>query len=168
LVAEGIIWVGFGGFTFYGHQVRDDYRLYAASVAGANQGGGFDETYYDALEFNISSEEFNAKVREDARGLFPNDPEEQEKYVRERIFTGEFAWLWPSSDALREYKNLRSSSRSALQKATYALGLAVVNRVVSALNILRFGGDKNEKVGFGIEHDLKKNTWQVGLHMPLP
>ena len=162
LIAEGVIWAGFGGFSLYGRQVREDYRLYASSVAGAKGWGDFDERYYDAMEFNLSSEEYNATIREEARNLFPDDPQQQEEYVRERIYSGESAWSWPSADALREYKRLRSSSRSAFQKATYALGLAIVNRVVSALNILRFD-EKAEGVGLEINHDLEKNSWQVGL-----
>ena len=167
LAAEGVIWLGFAGFTLYGHQVRNDYRLYAASAAGALGSGSFDETYFNAMEFNLSSEEFNAKIREDARRLYPYDPKRQEEFVRERIYTGGRAWVWPSADALRQYKSLRRSSRFALLKATYALGLALVNRVVSAMNVIRTK-DNHEKLGLGIEHDFEEKRWQVGLRLSMP
>jgi len=133
LATETLVWGAYLGFTYYGRRVRDDYRTYAASQAGADV-DLHSEEYYNAMEKYTSSEEYNTDVRRQARMLYPDSPEEQLAYYREKGYFGDQEWEWKSESQWIEYRELRVKSRNAFQRAIYMTGLAVLNRGLSMID----------------------------------
>lgn len=140
---EAAAWASFLAFTYHGRRVRDSYKLFASANAGANQGIE-SEDYWNAVEWNSTNEAFNERVREEARALYPEDPEKQQQYVSEHIYEGELAWSWEGSESIEEFRSLRRESRDAFQYAVYSTGFAILNRLVSLLDVM-IGGRSGEK-----------------------
>lgn len=154
LATEALVWGAYLGFTYYGRRVRDDYRAYASSQAGADL-SLHSEEYYNAMEQYSSSEDYNTDVRREARMLYPDDPERQLAYYREKGYFGDQEWEWEDESVWIEYRELRVKSRSAFQRAIYMTGLAVLNRGLSIIDSFYLVKAYNEKsIGLEIKPEL--------------
>jgi hypothetical protein len=167
LATETLVWGAYLGFTYYGRRVRDDYRTYAASQAGADL-NLHSEEYYNAMEQYTSSEEYNTDVRREARMLYPESPEEQLAYYREKGYFGDQEWEWESESQWIEYRELRVRSRNAFQRAIYMTGLAVLNRGLSMIDSFYLVRAYNEgSIGLEIkpeiDHRLTIHKLKVGI-----
>jgi hypothetical protein len=160
LATESLVWGAYFGFTYYGRRVRDDYRLYASSNAGSDI-GLHSEEYYSAMEKYESSEEYNNDLLREARSLYPDDPDQQAAYYRERGYFGSQAWNWTNESDWRRYRELRVKSRSAFQRAIYMTGLAVLNRGLSMIDSFYLVRSHNKNsVGLQIEPEFS-DTWTI-------
>lgn len=125
LSTEFGIWAGFTGFRTYAAIRENDYQLFARTHAGAHTGGK-DETFLDDLGFYANVYEHNrfARWREGPEGqVYPE--------------TEEWGWEWDSDVSRRRYRRLRESSVSAERRAVYMVGVAMLNRIVSAVHAAR-------------------------------
>lgn len=146
-IAEAAVWSTYLGFQWYGGRVRNDYKLYAVSEAGANAELDSDN-YYHALEVYLTSEEYNEAVRSEARDIYPDSLEAQMEYILEHSYWGEDGWSWGEA-SWEEYGRLRRFSRDCFLKATYCIGAAIVNRIVSVVFAAKLTKDHNERLTMG-------------------
>ena len=134
-VLEGGIWLTYLGFRYYSTILRDDAILYAYANASASMKE--DEDYHDAIEWYQNLEAYNINVIEEARFNFPKDRDSQLEYIEEHTIPNSLAWNWQDNNTWRMYKKLRRRARIALQDASYCIGAAIFNRIVSGITAVR-------------------------------
>jgi hypothetical protein len=141
---EAAAWASYLAFTYHGRRVRDSYKLFAAANAGANPDMKTEE-YWNAVEWNATNHDFNERVREEARALYPNDLDRQKQYIDEHSYGDDLAWSWGASGSADEFRRLRRESRDAFQYAIYSTGFAILNRLVSLMDVILIGRSGTEK-----------------------
>jgi len=135
MAAEAGIWAGYGAFKIQEGMREDDYRDYAQIFAGTAPGA--DSSYLSDMGGYIRSEgddSYNESIRREARSLFPDDLEAQAAYLTENGYSGDLSWDWGTTDRFYEYRDLRRIASEAERNAFYITGLAVLNRVLSAVD----------------------------------
>lgn len=124
LGAEVVAWLGFFTFRTYAGWRKDDYIRMAQDHAGIDPSGKGDD-FYGRLSFYDSRDDYNTA----GRIYNPGDP----YYPATR----EYYWLWDSEVSREKYRDLRNSSQSTYRKATFMIGVAVLNRIVAAIDVYR-------------------------------
>lgn len=137
LWSDAAIWLTYGGLNVIGNSRNQDARLFARRFSGASATQTSDE-YYVALERYPDSELYNEDVRRVARELYPLDPDKQRAYLENHGYFGDEAWSWGSDSLRLTYWGQRRDARSLLHTAGFFLGAAVVNRLVSAVDVAFF------------------------------
>ena len=135
MAAEAGIWAGYGAFRIQEGMREDAYREYAQIFAGTDAGAG--SGYLSDMGGYIRSEgddSYNESIRREARSLFPNDLEAQAAYLAENGYYDDLSWDWGTRDRLYDYRDLRRLASEAERNAFYVTGLAVLNRVLSAVD----------------------------------
>lgn len=133
MAAELGTWITVGSFWLQGSLREDRYREYAAIVGGADPDDPDDE-YYRHLALYSSSDHYATVIRWEARALYEDDLDAQRRYYLENIYPEDMAWSWPDKTSFDEYKELRRRSKRAYRSAVNSLALAVLNRLVSAVD----------------------------------
>ncbi len=131
--AEAAIWTTYAMFQVQGGNREDSYKEMAGMFAGVT--GDRNDDYYEAIGYYTTSYEYNIDVRREARYIYPFDPELQDQYVLEYGYFGDDGWEWESVDRQLEYKDTRTSSKESYRRATLTLGFAVLNRMVSMIDV---------------------------------
>jgi hypothetical protein len=131
--AEVAAWFGFFAFRTYGSWKEDDYKKYAIQYAGIT-GSGHDETFYRNMLFYDSREEYNSSGRVINPGAqyYPNEPQ--------------YDWFWESSARRQQYRTIRNDSEVAYRKATFMLGLALLNRIVAGIDAYRLAQKESNRI----------------------
>jgi hypothetical protein len=143
-VVEGAIWASYFGFSYWGKRVDASARAFAIDHSGANAARRDDE-YFDALEDYLSSNEHNLVVERQAGLFYPNDPLLQQEYIEANSYVGEDAWEWDSLPSRSQFWEKRREAREHDRRASFMPGFAVINRIVSVVDVLLF--TKEEKFG---------------------
>ncbi|MFC1799610.1 hypothetical protein ACFL2Z_01705 [Candidatus Eisenbacteria bacterium] len=131
--AEGAIWTTYALFTVQGNNREDKYREMASLYAGI--GGDRGDTYYQAIAFYTTNYEYNIDVRREARYIYPYDPASQDQYVLDNGYFGDDGWEWDSVERQLEYRDTRTASKESHRRATLTVGFAVLNRMVSMIDV---------------------------------
>lgn len=152
LWADGAIWLLYGGFQWYGHSRNHDAKLFAKVNAEANIKIKSDK-YYRALELYSSSDAYNDDIRREAREKYPNDPQAQLEYLYQHGYFGDSSWNWKSDSLRYAYWQIRKSARSALTRAGFMLGCALLNRAISVIDCAFFTQDKRFTFGLAPNQD---------------
>jgi hypothetical protein len=117
---EAGLWLSYAGFTSYSSWREDDYRTYAATYAGVDLKGKTSSYFIDVGNFG-SVYEYNAyRLRQ--RNTMDLYSDEQADY-----------WQWQSSEDRQRFNQLRVSSDTARNRATFVLGAIVANHIFSAI-----------------------------------
>ncbi len=120
-VAEAAIWSSFIYFKHKESWLEDDYINFAMQHAGIDTD---DKTghFFDMLAFYENRDEYNKNslVYNRDNPFFPEVPE--------------WDWQWSSLEKRLEYRDIKNSSKSQGRNANYSLGLALANRVISAID----------------------------------
>jgi hypothetical protein len=124
LGAEAAAWVGFFAFRTYAGWRKDDYIRQAEEHAGIDPEGK-DDDFYGQLSFYDSREDYNTA----GRIYNPGDP-----YYPD---TREYYWFWDSEASREKFRDIRNSSQATYRKASFMIGVAVLNRIVAAIDIYR-------------------------------
>ena len=135
MATEAGIWLGYGAFQLQAGMREDDYTEFAEIYAGVDEGASSD--YLSDIGDYIRNEgdsSYNQSVRREARSLFPDDLEAQAAYLAENGYFGDDAWDWVSKDIFYDYRDLRRDASQSERNAFYMTGLAVLNRVLSAVD----------------------------------
>ena len=122
--AEAITWAAFIAFRTYGGWKKDDYIRFGNVNAGA-QLDGKDDDFLTLLEHYDNLDQYNNL----GRLLEPGAP-----YLDN---TSENYWRWQSRTDRATYTLLRRESRNAYKRGDWMIVLAVLNRVVSAIDAIR-------------------------------
>lgn len=132
-VAEAAIWTTYAVFTVQGSNREDKYKEMAGMFAGVS--GSRDDDYYEAIGYYITNYEYNIDVKNESRYIYPYDPALQDQYVLDNGYFGGDAWEWDSVDRQLEYKDTRTASKESYRRATLTVGFAVLNRMVSMIDV---------------------------------
>jgi TM2 domain-containing membrane protein YozV len=135
LGTEFTFWSGFFAFRTYGSWLKKEYKSYAAVHANAIIQGKSDEFFKD-LTYYINRDEYNK--------LGPLYFGKESPVYPETDF---WNWQWESQQAQKHYREMRNKSKSSYRKALYMVGLAMANRLVSAVDAFRLAKIYNRKKG---------------------
>ena len=139
-LAELGVWTSFVAFRVQEHLRRDSYEVNARLFAGIDLEGR-DEEFRRIVGFYPSSEEYNRLVvRRDAANLYYDDPVLYAQYIAQHELKGENAWAWASPESYDRYQEQRKLTRKAALRANAMLGLAIANRLLSAVHAARYAG----------------------------
>ena len=151
LLAEASIWSAFTAFKIQQVHRTESYLLTARLEAGVDLRGRDDE-YRRIVGAFASSEEYNLLVvTRDAANQFLADPAVDvswspsaepdlagyRQYIDEHSIGGDLAWSWSDEESFRRYGGQRKFAQKAGLRANTALGLAIANRLMSALHAAR-------------------------------
>lgn len=137
-VAEGGIWANYIAWEISGHLRKNDYIERAQINAGVGIGSASDDYWRLLGQFQRSSgtgpDAYEESLRRDARLQYPDDPNAQDLYVAQRLPTGKSAWSWDTPALQQEYIDTRKNANRAFDRAKISFGVAVLNRLVSAVD----------------------------------
>jgi hypothetical protein len=145
-VVEGTLWLSYAGFTYFGHKGEASSRAFAIEHGSANPGRS-DADYFDILEDYMTADDYNIEVERNASYYYPDDPARQQQYIEENGFFGADAWSWDTVASRNQDWKSRRSARANLQRASFMTGFALVNRLVSVINVAVL----NRQERFGLE-----------------
>ncbi|MDD2890461.1 MAG: hypothetical protein PHE49_07460 [bacterium] len=142
-LTEGVIWTTYFTAKWYAGNLAHNYDLYSKmntrQFPEYQVQSDMKSTYYDAMEWYESIEVYNTMIREEARSYYPdtlsNAREEQLKYIKENSISDSLSWKWTDMNKWDEFRQLRKTERDIIQKAGYCIGIALANRLVSALMV---------------------------------
>jgi hypothetical protein len=119
-VAEVLLWSGFTALEIYGHWLKDDYKLFAATHASAQISGKDDQFFVDMGNF-ISVDEFNQNRlrRRDVEGLY--DP-------------AAYFWRWDTDPNRIRFFNMRKRSDKAFSRAELVAAGVIANHIISGIH----------------------------------
>jgi hypothetical protein len=121
---EAVSWVGFFAFRTYGGWKKDDFIRFANDRAGADLWNK-DDDFLDMVGFYNDIDEYNSLGR-----VF--DPDRA--YLEDNASNH---WRWQSESDMGIYRHLKNQSREAYRRSTFMIGLAMLNRVVSIIDVVR-------------------------------
>jgi hypothetical protein len=138
-IAEGLIWANFTYWTVAGNLRQDDYVEQAQLNAGVGVSKESDDYWRLVGQYTSSSGEgpgsYEEELRREARDTYPSDPAAQDAFVAEHLPTGDRAWSWSTPALQAEYTDTRETSNRANNKAKYSFAAAILNRVVSVIDV---------------------------------
>ena len=132
-VAEAGVWTTFAYFRVQGDNRKDRYQEMARLFAGVS--GERDDGYYRALAYYVTSEDYNIDVMREARFRYPYDREKQLEYFHANGFFDDDVWEWSSLAYQSDFRHARTASKESYRRAVLTTGFAVLNRVVSMVDI---------------------------------
>jgi hypothetical protein len=144
-VAEAGIWSAFSAFRVQEVLRRQSYERTAQLFAGIDLRGR-DEEYRRIVGAFVSSEEYNLLVvSRDAANIYLRNLKNPDiagyhAYIAAHSLSGSDAWSWSDGSSFERYRAQRKNSQRAALRANTALGLAIANRLVSALHAARVAG----------------------------
>ena len=121
LAADAAAWTLWGYFRKIGSIKENDQRNFAQRHAGV-VADGKDDDFYRTLTFYDSRDQFN-ETRSPFRSPYPN--------------TADYDWQWDSDTSRKQYRDIRNQSKEGYNRAKFALGAAVLTRLVAALDSWR-------------------------------
>ena len=137
-ISEGAIWANFAAWEVAGHLRKNDYIEQARLNAGLGTESESDDYWRLVGTYLRSSgsgpDSYEDALRRDARNEFPSDPAAQDAWVAARLPTGNRAWDWTSASLRESYIETRQNSTRAFSRAKFSFALAILNRVVSAID----------------------------------
>ena len=139
-LVEAGVWTSFVAFRVQERLRRESYEVTAQIYAGIDLEGR-DEEFRRIVGFFPSSDDYNRLVvRRDAANLYYDDPEAYAAYIAEHELKGADAWAWVSPESYDRYQEQRKLTRKAALRANAMLGLAIANRLLSAVHAARYAG----------------------------
>jgi len=139
LVETGI-WASFISFRVQESMRRLSYENTAQLFAGIDLDGR-DEEFRRIVGVYPSSDEYNRLVvYRDAANLYYDDPAKYRAYIEKHSLKGNDTWSWDSYESFSRYSEERKQTQRAGLRANSMLGLAIANRLVSAIHATRMAG----------------------------
>ncbi len=144
-MAELGILGAFTAFRVQEHFRTGTYEKTAELFAGIGLDGRDDEFRRIVGSF-ASSEEYNQLVvTRIAANLFLSDLDDPNlagyrQYIEDHSLRGENAWAWTDFESFRRYGAQRKDAQRAALRSNTAIGLAIANRLLSALHAARLAG----------------------------
>jgi hypothetical protein len=140
LLTEAGIWGSFVSFRVQEAMRRRSYEVTAKLHAGIDLEDR-DEEFRRIVGVYPSSEYYNLYVvRRDAANLYYDDPVEYENYIAAHELKGNDTWAWAGPESYDLYGEQRKLTRKAALRANAMLGLAIANRLLSAVHAARNAG----------------------------
>jgi hypothetical protein len=146
-LTEAGVWGSFVSFRVQEALRRRTYVTTARLYAGIDLNGR-DEEFRRIVGVYPSSDDYNLfVVRRDAANQFlgHQDPSQDDvagywQYIADHELKGKDTWAWDGPESFRKYIEQRKLTRRAALRANAMLGLAIANRLVSAVLAARHAG----------------------------
>jgi len=151
LIAEGGLWLTYGGFRMHSDWLLQDARTFAIQHAGAN----FDNTD-DQYSVNLGNyatvDEYNqAKLRNREESL---------------VYTADqYHWQWDSNANRTQFKDLRIRSGEINNNAKFIIAAVVVNHLYSAFSAGRMAASYNRSLSLLENIEFRAYTINNGMQM---
>ncbi len=165
-VADAVIWLSFIALRVQGDVRQDRYITYAELYADIYSAQGKPDWYYRNLGSYNSSDDYEHDIARSARAIYGDDLEAREAYVARERPSPDEAWVWRANANRLEYSEMRKGSRDSYHRASLTLGLALLNRVISAVDAARLAGKSGSQALY-VEPGAD-GTHYVGLRWNLP
>ena len=135
-------------------RMKEDARVFAYTNAGCNLPADINETW-NLVERYPSFDAYIEYLYREARQYYPDDPEAQDQYVREKIPS--FSWEWNGFANFYTFQDKMSSYRSIGNRMTALMGFILLNHLASGIDafISEKIGSKKVKVSL---HHLPERT----------
>jgi hypothetical protein len=141
---ESGVWASFVSFRVQESLRRRSYENTARLFAGIDLEGR-DEEFRRIVGIYASSQEYNQLVvYRDAANLYYDDPVKYREYIAQHELNGSDSWAWDSFESYDRYGEQRKHTRRAALRANAMLGLAIANRLVSAVHAARYAGSAGD------------------------
>ncbi len=114
------LWLTYAGFRTYSNWREEDYRNYAATNAGVTLDGKTNTFFIDVGNFDSVYEHNEYRLR-------------QRNTVDYYYDTEAYYWQWQNQAHRDKFDQLRISSDTAENRATFVLGTIVANHIISAI-----------------------------------
>lgn len=131
--AEFLLWVGYFSTRSYANVIQDNYQSYASVHAGSSSLSK-DEQYWIDIGSSDNIYSFNEQRLRDRNkdALYPENTV--------------YYWQWDNKDSRKYYNNLRVNEHDWERRATFIVGAFVLNRIVSAIDVIRIIRKQNKEV----------------------
>lgn len=169
LLAELGAWGAFTAFRMQQAMRTDTYLRTARIEAGIDLADVDDEmrkivgSYASSAEYNL------LVVTRDAANLYLSDPDPSNwdlpgyrAYIADHSIGGDLAWAWSGESAFRRYGEQRRFALKAGLRANAALGVAVANRILSALHVSRLSAREAKGAPQGWHFELQPGVEDPG------
>jgi hypothetical protein len=137
MAAEVATWGAFTVFQVQGRIRKDSYIEMAELFAGVEDASGRSGDYYRRVGRYPNAEYYNDEIRRDARARHGDDLEARAEYFQSHRVPDDQVWSWVSNEERQRYRDKRSASNGAFQRAGYMIGVAVANRLFAAVDAMR-------------------------------
>lgn len=137
MAADLVTWGAFTVFQVQGRIREDSYIEMAELFAGVEDASGRSNDYYRRVGRYPNAEYYNDEIRRDARARHGDDLEARAEYYDRNRVPDDQEWSWVSNEERQRYRAKRSASNGAFQRAGYTIGIAVANRLFSAVDAMR-------------------------------
>ena len=169
LLAEAGVW---GAFTAFRVQqiLRTDAYLRTARLSAGIDLRDRDDEFRRIVGAFASSDEYNLLVvTRDAANIYLKDPDHPDfdgyhAYIAKHSLSGDMAWHWTDEAAFDRYGGQRKFAHRAGLRANTALGLAIANRLVSALHAARTAGRQSAGEAQGWRFEVEPGLAQPGVY----
>ncbi len=156
--AEVLTWAGFAVFSITGNWKKSSYKQFAEEHAGVIDPDDKDDEFWKNVSFYESREQYN----ESGRIIDPGGP----YYTN----TPSTYWQWDSDSSRLKFKEIRDDSKAIFRRATFMIGVAVVNRIIAGIDTFRLADriiKDNEKSEYSkkIKVDFKANPFGDNPHV---
>ncbi len=169
MIAEAGVW---GAFTAFRVQqaLRTEAYLRTAQLSAGVDLRDRDDEFRRIVGAFASSAEYNLLVvSRDAANLYLSDPDNPDlagyrAYIAKHSLGGELAWAWSDEAAFQRYGGQRKFAHRAGLRANTALGLAIANRLVSALHAARAASRAPVEPAQGWRLELEPGLEEPGVY----
>jgi len=137
--------------------MQDSYE-YAIKFAHLHP-GSYDNKFYNSLSRYESSgfdaNGYNAMIRQTALTMYPYDAIAQQQYIDQNSYKDDMFFSWDSPQHRSQYNKLRNRSNDFDDYASVAVGVLILNHLVSGVDYLLFSArDKSKtEVYFGVKNN---------------
>ncbi len=153
LWGDGFAIAGAAGFGWDAVNKRDASANMAVMYAGSNA-SNHSRAYLSAMENYFSSDDYNVSVAREARSLYPDDLAAQQEYIASNSFRDDDSWMWGSDSLWTEFLNQRTRMRKAQQTSTAFLGLMLLTRIASVMDVAFFSPVGSSRLGIVPRFDI--------------
>ena len=144
----------------------NSYMQYASRYAGVEIPA--EDSYYRLISNYVSSDVYNAEVERYYRNrciVYEYRPELYDLYTSRFMITGADAWTWESTDNWLRYREIRRDKQRLEILGNFAIGAAVLNRLVSVIDTALLAKKGNSAVNsfsnFTIQPDFERIGYRV-------
>lgn len=145
---EAGIWTTFIVLETQGYLREQDYEEHARTFAGVTSTGHSDD-YYGLVSQYGSWTEYEADIKREGRAaLYPDAGADvlEQYFVSNRV--GDFEpWVWRNTEERQAFQQTRADSKIAYRRGIYVVGLALANRVISAIVAVKMSRDLKKHSG---------------------
>ncbi len=169
MIAEAGVWGAFTAFRIQQALRTEAYLRTAQRAAGIDLRDRDDEFRRIVGAFSSSAEYNLLVVSRDAANLYLSDPDKPDlvgyrAYIAKHSLGGELAWAWSDEAAFQRFGGQRKFAHRAGLRANTALGLAIANRLVSALHAARAASRAPAKDAQGWRLEVEPGLEEPGVY----